>query len=233
MGNPIRFVDPTGMDYWSTSDPNEIERFMQAAMSNSNTGGSFLESFNYSSWSHATDAEFLSGLTFNDEKNMFYTSFGTVENGEFTLVGVSIPAWSSTKTSASIEGPRSRWYKRASGAVKNVYPEFGAFFGSTRSGWSILRNLFSSMSQPMPTVNTFNAFQNRIIQDSSTKNIKKISDSYLKQNGIDAHALKTEFVGKRNIAHYDLYKDNVTNEILILKKFGKGVAQHTGLFVDK
>ncbi|MDR1003802.1 MAG: DUF6443 domain-containing protein [Prevotellaceae bacterium] len=91
-GNPIRYVDPTGMDYWSTSDPDEIRRFMESYLA----GNSNYESFNYSSWGHATDAEFLSGLTYNDKTNMYYSSYGTVENGEAVRVGFSMPGYSSS-----------------------------------------------------------------------------------------------------------------------------------------
>ena len=46
-------------------------------------------------------------------------------------------------------------------------------------------------------------------------NIKVISKNILKEAGIDAHELKMEFLGKKaQIAHFDLYKETITNEIL-------------------
>lgn len=122
--NPVNGVDPDGMDYWSTSNQGEIERFIEVLCAIPNAGGSITDSFNFSSWNHSTDSEFLSDLTFNDETNIFYSSYGTVENGIATRVGVSMPALGRDNNSAWIEGAGSRWYKKASGRAENVYPEF-------------------------------------------------------------------------------------------------------------
>lgn len=49
------------------------------------------------------------------------------------------------------------------------------------------------------------------------RNFNKLTDSYLKKSGIDAHELKKDFLGKNaKITHYDLYKYTNTGEILIL-----------------
>lgn len=122
--NPINFIDPFGMDYWSTNDPGEIGRFMDAIFSNPGRTSGFFETFNFSSWNHSTDADFLSGLFYNDKKNMFYSSYWAIENGIFTKIGVSLPAMGKNDNSAWIEGAKAQWYKKASGAVVNVYPEF-------------------------------------------------------------------------------------------------------------
>jgi RHS repeat-associated protein len=64
------------------------------------------------------------------------------------------------------------------------------------------------------------------------KNFSKISDKLLKKSGVDAHALKREWLGdKAPIAQYDLYKASGTGEILILKKGGVGEPIHTGEFI--
>ena len=122
--NPVNNIDPFGMDYWSTNDPNEIARFMDALRFDNK---STLESFNFDSWNHATDGEFTSNLTFNDETNTFYSSYGTVEDGVPTSVGVSVKASNVWEGGASIDGGRGRWYKKASGRMKNIYPEFELF----------------------------------------------------------------------------------------------------------
>ncbi|MCG8538691.1 MAG: polymorphic toxin type 33 domain-containing protein [Clostridia bacterium] len=54
------------------------------------------------------------------------------------------------------------------------------------------------------------------------KNIKMVNDKYLKRNGIDAHALKQEFVGRKNMSHYDLYVDKDTKMLWIFRKGGIG-----------
>jgi hypothetical protein len=73
------------MDYWSTNDPAQIRSFFNAL-------GSRTGQFDFSGWQHATDAEFTRNLTYNDETNKFYTSYGTVENGEVVIVGRSFDA---------------------------------------------------------------------------------------------------------------------------------------------
>ncbi|WP_099716688.1 polymorphic toxin type 33 domain-containing protein [Clostridium sp. LS] len=49
-----------------------------------------------------------------------------------------------------------------------------------------------------------------------------VNDKYLKKQGIDAHSLKQDFVGKNNIAHYDIYVDKETGMLWIYRKGGKG-----------
>lgn len=164
--NPLNNIDPLGMDYWSTNNPDEIARFMDALRFN-NT--STFESFNFDSWNHATDAEFTGNLTFNDETNTFHTSYGTVENGEATRVGVSIKASNAWEGGATIDGGRGRWYRKASGRVENTYPEFDLFFASTKTGWNIVKSMFSSMFRPISTTNTFNANKSGFAQGGSNR----------------------------------------------------------------
>ena len=83
--NPINNVDPDGNDYWSTNDINEIRNFLNAL-------GSGQTQYDFSNWQHASDAEFVGNLTYNDETNKFYTSYSRVENGEIVVVGKSFDA---------------------------------------------------------------------------------------------------------------------------------------------
>ncbi|MDR1369133.1 MAG: RHS repeat-associated core domain-containing protein, partial [Dysgonamonadaceae bacterium] len=83
--NPVNRIDPDGLDYWSTNDPAQIRLFFNAM-------GSSVRQFDFSGWQHATDAEFTRNLTYNDETNKFYTSYGTIENGEVVIVGRSFDA---------------------------------------------------------------------------------------------------------------------------------------------
>ncbi|MCT2406422.1 polymorphic toxin type 33 domain-containing protein [Chryseobacterium antibioticum] len=63
-------------------------------------------------------------------------------------------------------------------------------------------------------------------------NFKILTANLLKKAGIDAHELKYEFLGKKaKISEYDLYKHTDTNEVLILKKGGKGDPIHTGEYI--
>lgn len=59
-----------------------------------------------------------------------------------------------------------------------------------------------------------------------------LKDKYLKSKGIDAHALKEEFVGKKRISKFDLFRDKETDEIIIMLKGQKGEPIFTGQYID-
>jgi RHS repeat-associated protein len=122
LNNPVRFVDPTGEDYWSTNDPDQIRAFINAL-------GSGATQFDFSSgWNHMTDGEFADRLSYNDETQKFYISYGTVENGEVVIVGRSFDA-NITPVSSSGEG----------------YP--GAFIYKPRTGFpGLIERLDSSLN---------------------------------------------------------------------------------------
>ena len=82
---PIGRIDPNGKDYWSTNDRNQIFAFINA-LTNGN------KQFDFSSWNHATDADFLADLVYNDEKKKFYSSYTEIINGEINIIGVSFDA---------------------------------------------------------------------------------------------------------------------------------------------
>jgi len=63
------------------------------------------------------------------------------------------------------------------------------------------------------------------------KNIKMVKNDYLKKKGIDAHELKMQFVGKKNIAHYDLYVDKETGQLFVYRKGAKGEGIPTGEYI--
>ncbi|EUJ26914.1 polymorphic toxin type 33 domain-containing protein [Listeria cornellensis] len=66
---------------------------------------------------------------------------------------------------------------------------------------------------------------------SNPTNIKMAKDNYLKQNGIDAHEVKQDVVGKKNIAQYDIYIDKDTGQLWVYRKGGKGEGIPTGEYI--
>ena len=58
--------------------------------------------------------------------------------------------------------------------------------------------------------------------DGDTKDSKLINQKELKwildQIGTDPHAFKADYVGKRAVSHYDVYKQNKTGELLLRRK---------------
>ena len=97
--NPVNRIDLFGMDYWSTSNPDEISRFW-SWMSQSGENGIGTYSFITDSWNRMTDKVFLEAygkygqqaLTYNDQTNKLYSSYVTYENGEIVVNGVSTTA---------------------------------------------------------------------------------------------------------------------------------------------
>lgn len=90
-GNFINRIDLTGEDYWSTNDPDEIAAFWTVFQASYNqSSGIRFQAFDFSSWNHVTDSEMNETLTFNDENNTFYFSYGQVKDGEVVITGVSI-----------------------------------------------------------------------------------------------------------------------------------------------
>ena len=150
----MRFVDPTGMDYWSTNNQDEIKRFLESMRETPQNRGSIIETFDMSSWAHATDAEFTGNLTFNDETNKFYSSYGYVDSdGTPTIVGVSIEALGISDGKAWIDGPGMRWTQKASGRIENTYPE-SIFIGSwAHVGERILHYLWDEMFDSPNSIN--------------------------------------------------------------------------------
>ena len=167
--NPISFIDPNGMDYWSTNNQNEIRNFINTISGGYGKNIGFFEVFNFSSWNHSTDADFLANLTFNDEKNVFYyssTYWDPIDG--LTVMGITIPALARNDNWAAIKRKNPYKYPDA-GRLNNVYPEYDLFFASTKSGWNIVKNIFISMFRPFSTTNTFDAGKSGFAQGRSDK----------------------------------------------------------------
>ena len=92
-GDPLNRVDPTGEDYWSTSDQNVIYNFWKHYNENRDVSG-----FDFQGWYRMSDKEFLTAydkygeaaLTYNDQTATMYFSKGKVENGEVVIYGGKI-----------------------------------------------------------------------------------------------------------------------------------------------
>ena len=176
--NSINRIDPDGMDYWSTNNPEVIRQFLETAKEHSNASGNLLNEVNFSSWNHSTDAEFLSNLTFNDQTNMFYSNYGAVENGVVTSIGVSFPALGNNGESAWLEGGKGRWYRQASGKLDNTYPEFMLSTSVTKAGWGTLRWIWNSLNPTFSPINTINANAVKDIAVKGFKETKKFGYSH-------------------------------------------------------
>lgn len=62
--------------------------------------------------------------------------------------------------------------------------------------------------------------------------VKKINDNYLKQNGLDAHEIKYEYLGDgAKVSNFDLYK-TPSGQIVILGKGGTGTPIWTDYMIN-
>ena len=189
-GNPVNNIDPDGRDYWSTSDPATIERFLNSLKQ---VGGSRLpsESFDYGEWGHATDAEFIEkltdtdkGLTYNDKNKTFYSSYGTVENGKLVIHGIKIKAASFGDGNASVHTEKGKWYDKSSGAIKQENVEFALIVGGSKVGLSALSWIWNNIiNPPAPSsVNTFSANAGKSFrpgkQNSRDANLKQFPKDF-------------------------------------------------------
>ena len=130
--NPVINVDANGMDYWSTSDPVQIAAFLKAF---SSRGGDYFHSFEPTTWTHFTDLEFLSGLTYDDERKIFSYEYGDVINGEATRVVRRLPGYDMLLLDNTFVDIRTRhgkdyyhWWERVSGAIEQDYTIDAMFY---------------------------------------------------------------------------------------------------------
>ena len=112
------------------------------------------------------------------------------------------------------------------------YSALGAASGAIGigKGYKVGKKLYTSYSKykkAKPKKGIFGKNTVGAAEKYVPRNIKMASTSHLKRKGIDAHKLKTDFVGKKNIAHYDLYVDKKTGMLWIYRKGGKGEGMPT------
>ena len=163
--NPLRFIDPTGMDFWTTSDPDEIASFLKAITARPSSA---ISTFNYGSWNYTSDDIFLDsfysdGLTYDDENNSFNLVTGIQKQDSesstgfaYGIINVSFPDLD-YKSSYNRFLPeytplgnehiliKSGTYAQG-GGIKPLYIEFGAILGLSNPGSALLRSLWNSVT---------------------------------------------------------------------------------------
>ena len=133
-GNPVNAIDPDGRDYWTTNDLSQILQFLNAV-------GSGNTQFDFSGWSHATDAEFCGNLVYNDESHKIYTSYAEVTNGEIVVTSKSFDANITPVSTTGIGYPGAFVYEPVKGLWENVnYYLNGLTYNDGFTNWDVNRN---------------------------------------------------------------------------------------------
>ncbi len=70
--NPITRIDPTGMDWWTTNNMDEVERILMTLK----TGGEINTSSFGEEWTHVTDQELADGVGIFDDASLGFTVNG-------------------------------------------------------------------------------------------------------------------------------------------------------------
>ena len=209
-GNPMNGVDPTGEDYWSTSDPNVIYDLWKYYNNNKGIGG-----YNFQGWYQMSDKDFLAAydkygekaLTYNDQTSTLYTSYGRVENGEVVIYGKQI------KLSQSSYRPVEDNEYLITG--EPPLPGFSAF--KWASLWKSVKGLFkfsSAAKQAAPVVKAYTK--------SNLRLGRQIHAAYKVNDVIDGVAMK-EFRGIPGIRPD--FVDFSTRTIYELKPFNPKAMQ--------
>ena len=203
-------VDPTGEDYWSTSDPNVIYDLWKYYNDNKGIGG-----YNFQGWYQMSDKDFLAAydkygeqaLTYNDQTSTLYTSYGRVENGEVVTYGKQI------KLSQSSYRPVEDNELQLTG--EPPLPGFSAF--KWASLWKSVKGLFkfsSAVKQAAPVVKAYTK--------SNLRLGRQIHAAYKVNDVIDGVAMK-EFRGIPGIRPD--FVDFSTRTIYELKPFNPKAMQ--------
>ena len=92
--DPVNYIDPSGMDYWGTNDPDEIEKFWDSILSGDGN-------IDMSEWDYLSDDEFADiskTLMYNSDNGCWYTFYvnsnpsSYSSNGrEYVINGISLP----------------------------------------------------------------------------------------------------------------------------------------------
>ena len=137
------------------------------------------ESFDYGKWGHATDAQFTCGLTYNDDNQTFYSSYGTVENGQSVIHGIKIKAASFGDGNASVQTEKGKWYDKSSGAIKQENVEFALIVGGSKVGLSAFSWIWNNIiNPPAPsTTLTFDANASRLVNQRQTEKMGRSKEN--------------------------------------------------------
>ncbi len=221
--NPVLFVDKTGLDYWSTNDPNEIARFMNAFnWENQN----LFESFDFGKWAYASDKDFLESLKslwFNDETQVFYFSYSEIIDDEIYRIGRSLKVLKTDGYTAQVPTYKYNWYQRSSGAIQQDYT-LEALLIPIGKGVGVLTSWFGKLfNSPLKSVGAAAARNlGKVLQTGG----HTIKSSTAKALGLTKGQLKNalERLKKYNNMRHDSHQKIMGN--------GDVIDSHTGKFID-
>lgn len=196
----------------------------------SSRGGDYFHSFEPTTWTHFTDLEFLSGLTYDDERKIFSYEYGDVINGEATRVVRRLPGYDMLLLDNIFIDIRTRhgkdyyhWWERASGAIEQDYT-IDAMYIPVGKGIGTITSLFGRVGS--------NVYKS--VGAAAARNLDKvlqtgghtIKNSTAKALGLSKGQVKNaiEKLKKYNRMRHDSHQKIMGN--------GDVIDSHTGKYID-
>jgi len=123
-GNPIYYVDPDGMEMWSTSDPSQIASFLQQLQAN-NHNLDDMSKYNMKGWTDKKEGDY----TIDTDKKALYYTEGSVNNqGEAVITGKHINLGQESSSFISDIGLAGSWGDAFTDRVGEILKNRGAYF---------------------------------------------------------------------------------------------------------
>lgn len=154
----------------------------------------------------------------------------TDKDGNLVWFGVYY-GWGKLKSKIKISGTayqpfrlQNQYCDRETGLHYNFFryykPDAGPFVNEDPIGLWGRSNFYNYSQNVQAWVDLYGLSSG--CNDGDTKDSKLINQKELKwildQIGTDPHAFKADYVGKRAVSHYDVYKQNKTGELLLRRK---------------
>lgn len=220
----MKFIDPDGKDWW-----DKVAGFIIGTATNIVPGTTGLRN----TYTPNNRSDYNRTLQATDAASLVVGGVMIIGGGSKIAAGGSIAAGGGVVALSGVGAPVGGGVAAVGGGI-SLAGAIEALVGTSLTANSAM-HLSSDYNYGDKSEDTSSSSSSSSSSSNSdpSKNFKKISDKQLKDSGIDAHQLKKDFLGdKAKIAHYDLYKDNKTGEILILQKGGKGTPINTGEIIQ-
>ena len=136
LNNPLKYIDPMGEAYYYTNKQEHIEAFIRAIRDGTT------REYDFEGWTVTSDMDFLSSGHYNSDKSRFYFNYGTVIDGEATIISRSIPVFQFLRFTSSWENDGfANSFSKYDVGFGNHNFGYGGYVSATEGGGSLLENI--------------------------------------------------------------------------------------------